>query len=72
MPPDGFEYTLRGSDVRITHHGRHATTLRGTKADEFLAEVEARDPQDLMARVTGNFRRGNERERKQHPRNRSR
>ena len=72
MPAEGFEYTLRGSDVRITHHGRHATTLRGTKADEFLAEVEARHPQELTARVTGNFRRGNERERKQHPRNRSR
>ncbi|GAB3153094.1 hypothetical protein GCM10027290_45370 [Micromonospora sonneratiae] len=55
----------------ITHRGRVATTLRGGRADEFLAEVDD-DPQQVMARWTGNYRRGNERTAKQHPRNRLR
>ena len=73
MPaPSGFAYAVRGAEVRITHHGRHATTLRGAAAREFLAEVDAGDPQLLMARVTGSYRRGNERVAREHPRNRGR
>lgn len=68
----GFDYQDRGGTVHITHHGRHATTLRGQRAAEFLARVEREDPQELMARLTGNYRRGNERVAKQHPRNRGR
>jgi len=45
----------------ITHEGRHATTLRGEKAKKFLDRVRTRDAQQLMARVTGNYKRGNER-----------
>lgn len=70
--PEGFEYQVRGGEVRITHHGRPATTLRGTTAMRFLDDVESEDPQQLMARVTGNYKRGNERAAKQHPRNRHR
>jgi len=70
--PDGFDYQDRGGTVRITHHGVHATTLRGQRAAEFLARVQREDPQELMARLTGNYRRGNERAAKQHPRNRGR
>ena len=36
----------------------------------FLNEVDDRDPQELMARLTGNYRRGNERQARNHPRNR--
>lgn len=67
--PHGFEYTTRGSEVVITHHRARATILRGASAVTFLAEVEQGDPQLLMARVTGNYRRGNERTARQHPRN---
>ncbi|MBC9957318.1 hypothetical protein [Yimella sp. cx-51] len=73
MPgPEGFEYMERGSEVVITHHGRTATTLRGAKAAAFLEDVETGDPQELMARLTGNYRRGNERQARNHPRNRGR
>ena len=59
--PSGFVYTTRkNGDVVITHHGRTATTLRGSDARKFLDRV-ATDPQRLMARVTGNYKRGNER-----------
>ena len=73
MPgPSGFTYVRRGDDVVISHHGRAATTLRGRRALDFLEDVEVEDPQELMARLTGNYRRGNERRARNHPRNRSR
>ncbi len=67
--PDGFEFRTRGEDVVITHHGRPATTLRGPAARAFLADIEREDPQELMARVTGNYKHGNERTARNHPRN---
>ncbi len=70
----GFIYrTRKNGDVEIVHHGRLASTLRGNKAYNFLAEVEAgdaADAQQLMARATGNYKRGNERLASQHLRNR--
>lgn len=67
--PEGFAFTTRGDEVRITHRGRPATTLRGRAAAEFLDDVTRVDAQRLMARVTGNYRRGNERVARSHPRN---
>ncbi|MFC0504110.1 hypothetical protein [Micromonospora costi] len=65
----GFRYVERGDGVVvITHHGRVAATLRGGRAAQFLAEV-GEEPQLVMARWTGNYRRGNERTAKRHPRN---
>ena len=70
MPgPEGFDYETRGGEVVITHHGRRATVLRGAAAARFLTDVEDGDEQELMARITGNYRRGNERTAKNHPRN---
>lgn len=66
----GFDYTKRpDGSVVITHRGRAVTTLRGQRAAQFLAEVDD-DPQGVMARWTGNYKHGNERTAKQHPRNR--
>lgn len=59
--PNGFEFTARGDRVEVRHHGRLAATLRGAAATDFLQDVERGDPQQLMARVTGNYKRGNER-----------
>nr|WP_195210287.1 hypothetical protein [Actinomarinicola tropica] len=75
MPaPEGFSYAVRkDGDVVIEHHGRVATVLRGRRAAGFLADAEgatAAERQELMARLTGNYRRGNERRAAQHPRNR--
>lgn len=62
MPaPQGFEYAIRRDEVVITHRGKPAATLRAAAAARFLREVEAGDPQQLMARATGNYKRGNER-----------
>ena len=70
----GFTYRERkGGAVEVLHHGRLASTLRGAEALDFLADVRNREPVDaqrLMARVTGNYKRGNERLASGHPRNR--
>ncbi len=50
--------------VRLSWQGRVVTMLTGASAARFLREVEAADEeaaQLLMARATGNFKRGNER-----------
>jgi hypothetical protein len=71
--PEGFDYAIHADgSVLISHHGRAATTVRGTRASEFLAEIDQDDQQQVMARWTGNYRRGNERTAKRHPRNASR
>ena len=71
MAPSGFEWNRRkNGEVVITHHGRVATVLRGRPAAAFVAEVADSDPQELMARLTGNYKRGNERAARRHPRNR--
>ena len=60
-------------EVEILHLGRRASTLRGQDALEFLSEVESSstsEMQQLMARITGNYKHGNERQASQHPRNR--
>lgn len=75
QPSDlGFTYRLRSDGaVEILHRGRLASTLRGTVAADFLAELEGcpfGQAQQAMARLTGNYKRGNERLAAQHPRNR--
>lgn len=64
MPsPEGFEYSvLKDGEILITHHGKHAAVLRGRQAEKFARKLATSDPQHLMARMTGNHKRGNERE----------
>ena len=70
----GFTFRERKSgEVQVLHRGTLASTLRGADAQEFLAEVSSCSPaelQQLMARITGNYKRGNERLAAEHPRNR--
>lgn len=74
--PSGFRYERRSSgEVVIFHRSTVATVLRGPKAPAFLDEVAGAtsdEAQELMARLTGNYKRGNERLAAQHPRNRRR
>ena len=67
----GFSYDRRADgSVTIWHDGRRAAVLRGARAEQFLAELEDGGEQVVMARWTGNYRRGNERVARNHPRNR--
>ncbi|GAA3183694.1 MULTISPECIES: hypothetical protein [Streptomyces] len=67
---NGFGYEERGDGaVLVHHHGRRAAVLRGARAARFLREVASGDAQLVMARWTGNYRRGTERTARRHPRN---
>lgn len=73
MPAAEFSFKrYKTGEVVIFHHGKRATTLRGAAAADFLAQLASADAdaaQALMARVTGNYKRGNERLAARHPRN---
>jgi hypothetical protein len=73
-PDLGFTYRVRkNGEVEIFHRGRLASTLRGKDAEDFKHDVQdgaCAESQQLMARITGNYKRGNERAASQHPRNR--
>ena len=68
LPPglanDPFSYRLtKSGEVHVTRGGRAVTVVRG-RAAERLAERLGADPhrdQQLLARATGNYRRGTER-----------
>jgi hypothetical protein len=70
----GFCYRKNKSDeVVVTRSGKAVATLRGPDASDFLSEADGADlfsQQQLMARVTGNYKRGNENLASLHPRNR--
>ncbi|MER7044080.1 hypothetical protein [Streptomyces jumonjinensis] len=74
MPPaTGFSYERHpDGTVVITHRGRTAATLRGSRADKFLTQVASGDAQLVMARWTGAYKFGNERTARNHPRNQGR
>ena len=71
----GFTFSLFLNEVHIYHYGQKATVLRGQKAVQFESAIDTTDmesQQQLMARITGNYKRGNEKLAKNHPRNRKR
>lgn len=60
--PSGFEFSRRkNGDVVITHDGLIPTVLRGSRGDAFAEKEQTGDGQELMARMTGNYKRGTER-----------
>lgn len=72
----GFRYHHRKSgDVEIRRNGRLATVLRGRSADKFRRDTQGcteHEAQRFMARLTGNYKRGNEKAAREHPKNRDR
>jgi len=69
----GFSFRQTGDAYVIFHRGKKAATLRGQKAAKFASDVADRtfaEQQHLMARLTGNYKRGNERLARHHPKNR--
>ncbi|HQV29318.1 MAG TPA: hypothetical protein PLG23_18110 [Thermoflexales bacterium] len=61
----GFTYlAVKSGAVFIRRHGQVASELRGAKAEACLKKLRAASfsqAQQIMARVTGNYKRGNER-----------
>lgn len=65
MPSKDFSYkATKDGKVFIYWRGKQAKILVGNPAKKFLAEIDGEDDQGaqmLMAKRTGNFKRGNER-----------
>ena len=64
--PGIFSYvTTKDGKVFISWEGKQVVTLKGPKAQRFLSQataaVDDEQAQLVMARFTGNFKRGNER-----------
>jgi len=59
-----FTYRVtKDKKVFISYEGKQVTTLSGSKAEKFIAEIvdaDGKDAQLVMAKATGNFKRGNE------------
>jgi len=70
----GFDFRAHKSgDLAIRRGGRVVTVLRGEAARAALVRLSSLPPpaqQQLMARLTGHYRQGNERAASGHPRNR--
>ena len=64
MPGRAFSWErTKDGRVRISRDGRVVTTLAGKHAEAFMRRIEGASDdaaQDLMARATGNYKRGNE------------
>lgn len=61
---DIFAYKItKDKKVFVSYEGKQVTTLSGKKAEEFIAKIQnckGKEAQLIMAKVTGNFKRGNE------------
>lgn len=72
----GFAYRVtKTRSVLISHNDKVVTILGGSKAIQFIEKMNESsffEQQQLMARATGNYKRGNERVSKNHARNRRR
>ena len=58
-----FRETKKG-EIVIHHHGKQASILRGFRAQKVKEELNSSmfgEQQQLMARLTGNYKHGNER-----------
>lgn len=49
--PSGYEWSVRGKEVVITHHGVVGAVLKGATAHQFVRDAEHGDEQLLMARI---------------------
>ena len=66
LADEPFDYQVtKDNRVLFYYHDQHVKTIAGSDARKFIAQAEGLDEpalQVLMARATGNFKRGNERE----------
>ncbi|QUG42298.1 hypothetical protein KD050_03120 [Psychrobacillus sp. INOP01] len=61
-----FSYKIsKDNTVFIEFHGKRVKILKGKEADKFLKRIEEtendKEQQLILAKITGNFKRGNER-----------
>nr|WP_255654515.1 hypothetical protein [Cohnella sp. REN36] len=68
MDEEVFDYTVnKDNKVFITWHGKQVKILAGKESERFLSRIagkEHKEAQLIMAKITGNFKRGNEKDNK--------
>ena len=61
-----FTYRItKDKKVLISYEGKQVVTLSGKKAEDFITRIlntGGKEAQLIMAKVTGNFKRGNEKQ----------
>lgn len=62
-----FTYRItKNNMVFIDYHGKQVTTLKGKEAEKIIKRIEQaatdHEVQLILAKVTGNFKRGNEKD----------
>jgi hypothetical protein len=69
----GFGYRVtKSGGLLIMRNGKLLSTVSGSKAETLIGQLNAlafAEQQQFLARQTGNYKRGNERQSKNHPRN---
>ena len=63
----GFTFQESADKVHISRDGRYITTLTGKAASSFVTQITSmaeEQQQRLMAKKTGNYKRGNEKQAK--------
>ncbi|HHU71917.1 MAG TPA: hypothetical protein GXZ21_07770 [Clostridiales bacterium] len=64
LDEENFTYRItKDKKVFISWHGKQVITLSGTKAEDFIIDIkdaDSKEAQLIMAKVTGNFKHGNE------------
>lgn len=64
LDDDPFDYRItKDQRVLVSRGGRQVVVVAGARAEQLIARLGQDDDTDqqLLARVTGNYRRGNER-----------
>lgn len=68
LDEEPFSYNIsKDNKVFIYWNGKQVTILNGKDSDRFLVRIKNADPKQvqlIMAKVTGNFKRGNEKNNK--------
>ena len=68
----GFSFKQVGSAVVFYRNGRKIKQIKGLEALQFLESINHQSEKNIqiqIAKITGNYKRGNERFAKNHPRN---
>lgn len=64
LAEEPFSYSAtKDGKVFVSCHGKRVTILQGKEAERFLTRIDSADAQQaqlIMAKCTGNFKRGNE------------
>lgn len=68
LDDEPFDYQITKDErVLMYYEGKHIKTLAGKAAKKFIQQIDDADWKDaqlIMAKATGNFKRGNERDNK--------